>query len=291
MTSPAELTIDWRTENSLPNVAFIKSRHGHQTIADVLVPLFESSPLWSEHVAQIEVHALSSPKALAEGLAKAIKLCEDAGETWVVALVRGGGDETTMANFAETLESLEVRPLLERLAPRLVFAGGHTRDARRYEWLRPKCLAFGEVPFEAGRQFIERLGSDGVLKRAHDAVGGLTDGRGGLPTPDDLPRTRRARELERLALRVRQRFANRVHAAMTVMDRDFIEMIHRGGLLMGFLRVTAADYQGLVFNDNYELHKSDSYYPLDMWRDILESAGVEQWENEEAMEKLDEYPR
>lgn len=91
-----------------------------------------------------------------------------------------------------------------------------------------------------------------------------------------------------LAERIRQRYKNRLELAPIIDDREFIEIIHRGGVLMGFRHITQSDYRALAFSQDYMLYQSDSYYDLDMWKEILEKSGVEDWEIEEALEKAEQ---
>jgi len=91
-----------------------------------------------------------------------------------------------------------------------------------------------------------------------------------------------------LAERIRQRYKRRLAVAPIIDDREFIEIIHRGGILMGFRRVTGNDYRALAFSQDYMLYQSDSFYDLGAWKDILELSGVEDWEIEEALEKADQ---
>jgi len=91
-----------------------------------------------------------------------------------------------------------------------------------------------------------------------------------------------------LAERIKQRHKNRLKFAPIIDDREFIEIIHRGGVLMGFRRITQRDYRALAFSEDYMLYQSDSYYDLEMWKEILELSGVEEWEIEEALEKAEQ---
>jgi len=91
-----------------------------------------------------------------------------------------------------------------------------------------------------------------------------------------------------MAERIRQRYKRRLATAPIIGDGEFIEMIHRGGILMGFRRITSYDYRALAFSQDYMLYQSDSFYDLGMWKDILELAGVEDWEIEQALEKADQ---
>ncbi len=50
-----------------------------------------------------------------------------------------------------------------------------------------------------------------------------------------------------LTERIRQRYKRRLAVAPIIDDREFIEMIHRGGILMGFRRITGNDYRALAF--------------------------------------------
>ena len=88
-----------------------------------------------------------------------------------------------------------------------------------------------------------------------------------------------------LAERIRQRYKRRLAVAPIIDDREFIEMIHRGGILMGFRRITGDDYRALAFSQDYMLYQSDSFYDLGMWKDILELSGVEDWEIEQVLEQ------
>lgn len=91
-----------------------------------------------------------------------------------------------------------------------------------------------------------------------------------------------------LSERIRQRYKNRIQLAPIINDGDFVEIIHRGGIVMGFRRITQSDYRALVFSQDYTLYQSDSYYDLDTWRETLELSGVEDWEIEEALEKAEQ---
>ena len=90
-----------------------------------------------------------------------------------------------------------------------------------------------------------------------------------------------------LAERIKQRYKRRLAVAPIIDDREFIEIIHRGGILMGFKRITGNDYRALAFSQDYMLYQSDSFYDLGMWKDIFELSGIEDWEIEEALEKAD----
>lgn len=91
-----------------------------------------------------------------------------------------------------------------------------------------------------------------------------------------------------LVERIRQRYKRRLAVAPVIDDRKLIEIIHRGGILMGFRRITGNDYRALAFSQDYMLYQSDSVYDLGLWKDILELSGVEDWEIEEALEKADQ---
>ncbi|HEX9973598.1 MAG TPA: DUF4365 domain-containing protein, partial [bacterium] len=91
-----------------------------------------------------------------------------------------------------------------------------------------------------------------------------------------------------LAERIRQRYKRRLTLAPIIDDREFIEIIHRGGILMGFKRIAENEFRALAFSQDYLLYQSDSFYNLEMWKDILELSGVEDWEIEEALEKADQ---
>ena len=91
-----------------------------------------------------------------------------------------------------------------------------------------------------------------------------------------------------LAERIRERYKRRLAVAPIIDDRQFIEIIHRGGILMGFRRIAGNDFRALAFSEDYVLYQSDSAYGLGMWKDILELSGVEDWEIEEALEKVDQ---
>jgi hypothetical protein len=85
----------------------------------------------------------------------------------------------------------------------------------------------------------------------------------------------------------RLRYKNKVRNIPVIDDSEFIELLHRGGLLMGFRQVTRTDYRAVAISQDYMLYQSDSYYDLDMWREILELAEIEEWEIEQAIEKVD----
>lgn len=90
-----------------------------------------------------------------------------------------------------------------------------------------------------------------------------------------------------IADRIRQRHKNRLELAPIIDDREIVEIIHRGGVLMGFRHITGPDYRVLVFSQDYMLYQSDSFYPLETWKNILALSGVEDWEIEEALEKAE----
>lgn len=89
-----------------------------------------------------------------------------------------------------------------------------------------------------------------------------------------------------LAERVRQRYRRRLATAPVISDKEFVEIIHRGGILMGFNYVSRSDYRALAFSEAYVLYQSDSFYSLEKWKEIFELSGVENWEIDEAIEKI-----
>ena len=277
--------LDWRNLKQLPNVVFIRSRHGHQTIADALIPLLEASPLYADHVAQVFVHALSGPKALASGLCEALNLCERDREPWCVALVRGGGNESAMDKFVETLEDARVRPLLETLSRRMIFAAGHARDSERVKWLRSLVLSFGTVPNEAATRFVDLLRRQDVLRTVHDAAGILHVPDNGIPIPSELHQARRVRQLGAFRQAASARYEDALKGATRVSEASFFEILFRGGLLMDFLRSGKVDAVPVAFSADHELYVADAAYPLDEWRQIFERMSVEEDEVEEAIER------
>lgn len=84
-----------------------------------------------------------------------------------------------------------------------------------------------------------------------------------------------------------QRYRRRIDGAPTIDDRKFMEVLYRGGVLIGFRRITGVDFSALAFSQDFVLYQSDSYYDLEMWKQILEMAGIEDWEIEEALAKAD----
>lgn len=91
----------------------------------------------------------------------------------------------------------------------------------------------------------------------------------------------------RLETRILERYQTRIRRAPIVSDAQFFECIARGGLLIGFRRIGEYDYRGLVLTQDYMTIQSDAAYDLDLWRDTLELAGVEDWEIEESIEKAE----
>jgi hypothetical protein len=91
-----------------------------------------------------------------------------------------------------------------------------------------------------------------------------------------------------LAERIKQRYKNRLRLAPIIDDKEFIEIIQRGGVLMGFRRIAQNDYRALAFSQDYILYQSDSFYDLESWKGILELTGVENWEIGEALERADQ---
>lgn len=85
----------------------------------------------------------------------------------------------------------------------------------------------------------------------------------------------------------RQRYKEKLEKAPIIDDREFIELLHRGGLLIGFRQITETDYRAIAISQDYAPYQSDSYYDLRMWKEILELAGLEDWEIEEALAKAD----
>jgi hypothetical protein len=85
----------------------------------------------------------------------------------------------------------------------------------------------------------------------------------------------------------RLRYKNKIQNAPVIDDSAFIELLHRGGMLIGFRQVTKTDYRAIAFSQDYVLYQSDSYYDLDTWREILELANIEDWEIEQALAKED----
>jgi len=85
----------------------------------------------------------------------------------------------------------------------------------------------------------------------------------------------------------RQRYREKLEKAPIIDDREFIELLHRGDLLIGFRQITKIDYRAIAISQDYAPYQSDSYYDLGMWKEILELAGVEDWEIEEALAKAD----
>ena len=88
----------------------------------------------------------------------------------------------------------------------------------------------------------------------------------------------------------RLRYKNKIQNAPVIDDSEFIELLHRGGMLMSFRRITKMDYRAIAFSQDYVLYQSDSYYDLDTWREILELANIEDWEIEQALAKVDADP-
>jgi hypothetical protein len=88
----------------------------------------------------------------------------------------------------------------------------------------------------------------------------------------------------------RLRYKNKIQNAPVIDDSAFIELLHRGGMLISFRRVTKTDYRAIAFSQDYMLYQSDAYYDLNMWREILELANIEDWEIEQALAKVDQTP-
>jgi len=85
----------------------------------------------------------------------------------------------------------------------------------------------------------------------------------------------------------KQRYKDKLRRAPIIADSEFIELLHRGGILVGFRRVTESDYRAVAISQDFISYQSDSFYDLGMWKEILELAGVEDWEIEEALAKAD----
>lgn len=273
--------IRWRTLSELPNIVFIRSRHGHTTVDDGLAALWSTSPLWVERVARIDVHSLSGERPLAVGLREASELCLRE-EPWVVVLVRGGGPSKALDKMAAVLGSETIRPLIETLAPRLIFSMGHAVDQSRYQWVHDLCLASGSVPMAALSNFCDRLAAEGVFRRAHESLD-IVDG---LPLVSEMPQVRDRLESRWLRERVLRRWENRLQNACITSDFEFFEIVHRGGKVMGFVHVAGIDYRPMVVSQDQELWLTDSFYSLPDWRDMFVRARLEEWEIEYAFENL-----
>lgn len=281
---PASIAeLSWRELRQLPNVVFIRSRRGHQTIADALIPLLEASPLYADHVAQIRVHALSDPRSLEAGLKEAAALCAAESEPWCVALVRGGGAESTMDQFASTLEHPDVRPLIEALSSRLIFAAGHARDSQRSAWVRERALAAGIVPNEAATRFVDRLRMEDVFRRVHEAARILHLPEDGLPAPQELGSARRARQLNAFRSAAKLRYSEALEQASIISDAEFFEMMFRGGLLMEFLPHGRRDVRPVGFSQDHQLFIADGAYTVEDWIEIFERMGIEDEELQDAI--------
>ncbi len=61
-------------------------------------------------------------------------------------------------------------------------------------------------------------------------------------------------------------------------------------MLISFRRVSKTDYRAIAFSQDYMLYQPDSYYDLNMWRETLELANIEDWEIEQALAKVDQTP-
>lgn len=85
----------------------------------------------------------------------------------------------------------------------------------------------------------------------------------------------------------RLRYKGKMQQAPIISDSEFIELLIRGGILMGFRQIMDTDYRAIALSADYVVYQSDSYYDLDMWREILESANIEAWEIEQALAKAD----
>ena len=88
----------------------------------------------------------------------------------------------------------------------------------------------------------------------------------------------------------RLRYKNKIQNAPIINDFEFIELLHRGGMLTGFRRVTETDYRAIAISQDYMLYQSDSFYDLDTWKEIFELANIEDWEIEQALAKADADP-
>ena len=85
----------------------------------------------------------------------------------------------------------------------------------------------------------------------------------------------------------RLRHKTKMQNAPVLGDGEFLELLFRGGMLMSFTQVAETDFRAVAFSQDHILYKSDSYYDLDTWREILERADVEEWEIEQALSKAD----
>lgn len=85
----------------------------------------------------------------------------------------------------------------------------------------------------------------------------------------------------------RLRHKTKMQNAPVLGDGEFLELLFRDGMLMSFTQVTETDFRAVAFSQDHILYKSDSYYDLDTWREILERADVEEWEIEQALSKAD----
>jgi hypothetical protein len=85
----------------------------------------------------------------------------------------------------------------------------------------------------------------------------------------------------------RQRFREKLHKAPIIDDREFFELLLRGGVLVGFNQITTTDYRAIAISQDIIPYQSDSYYDLGMWKETLELAGLEDCEIEDALAKVD----
>jgi hypothetical protein len=86
----------------------------------------------------------------------------------------------------------------------------------------------------------------------------------------------------------RLRHKTQVQNAPVLNDREFMELLYRGVMLMSFIQITKTDYRAIAFSQDHVLYQSDSYYDLDTWREILELANIEDWEIKQALAKIDD---
>jgi hypothetical protein len=86
------------------------------------------------------------------------------------------------------------------------------------------------------------------------------------------------------------KYKNKLQNTPVIDDSAFIELLHLGGMLISFTRVTKTDYRAVAFSQDYMLYQTDSYYDLNTWREILELANIEDWEIEQALAKVDQAP-
>lgn len=86
--------------------------------------------------------------------------------------------------------------------------------------------------------------------------------------------------------RIRQRFQHRLNKAPIIDDREIIEVIYRGGVIMGFRQVNSNEYSLLAFSQDYILYQSNSFYNINEWVNILNNCGLEDWEISESLDKI-----